>query len=44
MFLVKYCRDCGVPHETGSLIWYECPVTGKWKSACDVCDVHNAKV
>lgn len=45
MFLgkVTYCSDCGKPHETGSLIFFECPLNGSWKSASDRCELHNKK-
>ena len=38
---VTYCSDCGEARETGSQIWYECPVNGAWKSAFDKCELHN---
>ena len=39
----KFCRDCGEPRETGSQIWYECPINGAWKSAFDYCELHSEK-
>ena len=43
MSKVKLCKDCGEPHETGSLIFFECPVTGAWKSPGDRCELHSEK-
>lgn len=37
----KFCRDCGKARETGSLIFYECPLDGAWKSTTDRCVLHN---
>lgn len=37
----RACRYCGIPRETGSQIWYECPKTGKWKSVSDYCDLEE---
>lgn len=33
--------DCGSPHETGSQIFYECPVNGAWKTAFDACMLYG---
>jgi len=41
--MVELCRNCGKPHETGSLIFFECPVNGAWKSAGDICELHSEK-
>lgn len=32
-----YCQECGKPHPTGSQIWFECPVDGRWMPATDRC-------
>jgi len=31
------CENCGIPHETGSQIWFECPVDGRWMTSMDRC-------
>ena len=37
------CRECGKPRETGSQIFYECPIDGRWRSTTDRCDRKNKK-
>lgn len=31
------CKNCGRPAETGSQIWFVCPVNGNWHSVSDRC-------
>jgi hypothetical protein len=35
--ILRHCRDCGDPHETGSQIFYECPIDHRWRTSAETC-------
>lgn len=41
--MVELCKNCGKARETGSLIFFECPINGAWKSNSDRCELHSEK-